>query len=55
MNLLHLITCMQSTSNTEHFLRRDLCLISSVTVDDTINHHGSFRDLSLIPIKLPQD
>jgi hypothetical protein len=22
--LLHLITCTQSTSNTEHFLRRDL-------------------------------
>ena len=21
----------------------------------SINHHGSFRDLSLIPIKLPQD
>ena len=28
MNLLHLITCtlyIQSTSTTEHFLRRDLC------------------------------
>jgi len=35
MNLLHLITCMQSTSNTEHFLRRDV-KYHELTVDGKI-------------------